>query len=238
MNKLFFSILTLISLGVVAQDNTMVNDANAQKRTLTAGFTGIKVSDGIDLYLNQGNEESVAVSASEEKYREKLKSEVVDGVLRIYYDNKGLNWSNEKKQLKAYVSFKSLNKLHASEGADVLLSGSMDITELEMSFTSGAHFKGKINGGSLTVDQNSGSNIEVSGNATKLKVGVSSGAMFKGYDLTTEFCEAKASSGGGVRITIARELSAKANSGGGIKYKGEGIIKNVNISSGGSVKKG
>ena len=113
-----------------------------------------------------------------------------------------------------------------------MLSGSMDITELEMSFTSGAHFKGKINGGSLTVDQNSGSNIEVSGNATKLKVGVSSGAMFKGYDLTTEFCEAKASSGGGVRITIARELSAKANSGGGIKYKGEGIIKNVNISSG------
>ena len=45
MNKLFFSILTLISLGVVAQDNTMVNDANAQKRTLTAGFTGIKVSE-------------------------------------------------------------------------------------------------------------------------------------------------------------------------------------------------
>lgn len=237
MNKLFFSILTLISLSVVAQEKAVVTDANAQKRTLTAGYTGIKVSDGIDLYLNQGNEESVAVSASEEKYREKLKTEVVDGVLKIYYDNKGLNWTNEKKHLKAYVSFKTLNKLHASAGADVLLSGSMTITELDMNFTSGAHFKGNINGGSLSVDQSSGSNMEISGTATKLKVAVSSGAIFKGFDLTTEYCDAKASSGGGVRIAIAKELSAKASSGGGIKYKGDAIIKSVNISSGGSVKK-
>ena len=62
MKKLFLSLITFIAVAAFAQDKTVVADANAQKRTLNASFTGISVSDGVDLYLTQGNEESVAVS--------------------------------------------------------------------------------------------------------------------------------------------------------------------------------
>jgi hypothetical protein len=37
-------------------------------------FTGIDIGGGIDLYLSQG-EEAVAVSASEAKYRDKIRTE-------------------------------------------------------------------------------------------------------------------------------------------------------------------
>ena len=238
MKKLFLSLITLITVAAFAQEKTVIADANAQKRTLNASFTGISVSNGIDLYLTQGNEESVAVSASEEKYLERLKTEVEGGVLKIYFDNKGISLNiNDKRKLKAYVSFKTLEKLVGSSGADVKIDGSIDVANLDMKFTSGSSLTGKLKAKELTVEQNSGSDINISGSAEKIKVDVSSGAIFKSYDLAVDYCDAKASSGGGVRITINKELSAKANSGGGVKYKGEAVIKDINVNSGGSVKK-
>jgi Putative auto-transporter adhesin, head GIN domain len=238
MKKLFLSLITLITLSAFAQEKTVINDANAQKRNLSGSFTGISVSDGVDLYLTQGNEKSVAVSASDEKFMERFKTEVEDGTLKIYYDNKGINWSvNDRRKLKAYVSFKTLEKLHASGGADVRIQGSLDAENLEMKFTSGSSFNGKIKAKDMMVEQNSGSSINISGSAEKFKVDVSSGAIFKGFDLAVDYCDAKASSGGGVRVTINKELNAKANSGGGVRYKGDAVIKEINVNSGGSVKK-
>ena len=238
MKKLFLSLVTLLSLAAFAQENTVINDANAQKRTLNDSFTGISVSDGIDLYLTQGNEESIAISASDEKYMEHFKTKVENGVLKIYYDYEAINWaSNDKRKLKAYVSFKILEKLHASGGAAVKVQGSFNLAYLEMKFTSGSSFNGKVTANDLTIDQNSGSEITITGSAAKLKVDVSSGAIFKSFDLAVEYCDAKASSGGSVRVTINKELNAKANSGGGIRYKGDAVIKEVNVNSGGMVKK-
>lgn len=237
MKFLLSFLISIVTLTAAAQDKTFA-DANAQKRTLSASFTAISVSDGVDLYLMQGDEESVAVSASEEKYMERFKTEVVDGTLKIYYDYKGINWAvNEKRRLKAWVSFKTLEKLHASGGADVDMQGNLDAGNLSMKFTSGSSFEGKITAKALTVEQNSGSAITLAGNAGSFKIDVSSGAVFKGYDLAVDYCDAKASSGGGVRVTINKELNAKANSGGGIKYKGAAVIKDLDVNSGGMVKK-
>ncbi len=238
MKKIILSLITLVSLATFAQDNKVVTDANATVRKIAGSFTGITVTDGIDLFLSQGAEESVAISVSDEKFRDRFKTEVVDGVLKLYYDTKGIDLGiHINRKLKAYVSFKTLEKLHASGGATVKGSGSFTVTGLEMKFTSGSHFEGDINAKELTVEQNSGSGITISGKAEKIKVDGSSGADFKGYDLVTDYCDAKASSGAGVHITINKELTAKANSGGGIRYKGTALIKDVNVNSGGVVKR-
>jgi hypothetical protein len=238
MKQLFISLLTLISVSTFAQDKTVVNDANAEKRTLSSGFSAISVSDGVDLYLTQGNEESIAVSASDPKYMERFKTEVENGTLKIYYDSKGISWIGGKKgKLKAYVSFKTLEKIHASSGSDVIVKGSLNVDRLECTFTSGSHFGGQVNIVQLTVSQNSGSAFDITGKTDKLQVDVSSGAIFKGYELAVDFCDAKATSGGSVRINVNKELNAKANSGGGIRYKGNAVIKDLNVNSGGLVKK-
>ncbi len=237
MKQLFFSLLTFISFTCLAQDST-VNDANAEKRTLSGSFNAIEVSTGIDLYLTQGNQEAIAVSASDPKYMERYKTEVVNGTLKIYYDGTGVKWiGGEKRKLKAYVSFKTLEKLHASSGSSVLTQDTLSIDKLDVSFSSGASFKGAVNINQLNVTQSSGSSVDITGKSSELKIEVSSGAIFKGYGLTTDFCDAKASSGGGVRISVNKELSAKASSGGGIHYKGAAVIKDLTVSSGGTVKK-
>ncbi len=238
MKKLFLSLFSVVSLTVFAQDNNVIADPNATVRSLNGSFKAISVSSGIDLYLTQGNEESIAVSASDEKHMARFKTQIEDGTLKIYYDNKGVTWtSGENRKLKAYVSFKTLEKLQGSAGSEVTVKGSITAENLEMKFSSGSGFGGQVDANQLTVEQNSGSDINISGKAEKITIEVSSGASFKGYDLIVNYCDAKASSGASVNITINKELSAKANSGGGIRYKGSALIRDININSGGLVKK-
>lgn len=238
MKFLLILLGTVLSFGANAQKTSTVADPNASPRILNGSFTAINVSDGIDLYLSEGTEESLAVSFSDEKYSERFKTEVENGVLKIYFDNKGVNWnSNKKRELKAYVSFKTLDKLSASGGASINLPVSVNVSNLQMKLTSGARFDGELHAGSLSIEQNSGAVVDMTGTAEKLSIDVSSGAVFKGYELKTVNCDAKATSGGVIRIYIDKELTAKANSGGSIHYKGNAVIKDVNVNSGGVVKK-
>ncbi|MCW3089288.1 MAG: hypothetical protein JWP81_357 [Ferruginibacter sp.] len=239
MKSLFVLCFVIAGLSSYAQNDAIINEPNAQKRSLSASFSGITVTDGIDLYLTQGKEESIAISASDPKYLERYKTEVENGTLKIYYDNKGINWTgNEKRKLKAYVSFKTLQKLSGSGGARVIMKSIITGDKMEYTFTSGAKFTGEVNIDQLDVAQNSGSLVEINGKAGTLKVEATSGAMFKGYELATDYCDAKATSGGSVRVNVNKELSVKANSGGGIHYKGNGVVKDMNVNSGGIVKKG
>ena len=238
MKKLLFLIVSMISLGAFAQENKVINDANAVTRSVSGSFTGISVSSGIDLYLTQGNEESVAVSASEQKHLDRLITEVVNGTLKIYYDNKGASWKfSGKANLKAYVSFKTLEKLNVSAGSNATVNGSIKSDKLDLRVTSGADFTGAINAKELVAEVNSGAQANVSGSADKFTIIVNSGADFKGYDFAVDYCDASASSGGAIHLTINKELVAKASSGGDIHYKGEGLIRDIQTSSGGAVKK-
>jgi len=85
-----FTLLTVFILAgmvAIAQNPKVINDANAQKRTVSS-FHGIAIHSGVDLYLSQGGDETVAVSASDPEYRDRIVTEVEDGILHIYMDDK------------------------------------------------------------------------------------------------------------------------------------------------------
>src|SRR5262245_19200305 len=107
MKKLLI-VLTILVTAIQLQAQKAINDPNDQVRN-AKGFHAIKVSGAVDLYLSQGDEEVVVVSAREIKYRDRIKTSVENGVLKISYDGEGWNWwkNSPNKQLKAYVSFKA-----------------------------------------------------------------------------------------------------------------------------------
>ena len=155
--KRIVSSMILLALAFCSFAQNTINDPNAEKRNVS-GFHAIEVGGGIDLYLSQGAE-AVAVSASEPKYRDKIKTEVVNGVLKIYFEyEKGvkISWNSNNRKLKAYVAAKELDGLSAGGGCDVVVngllksaSGGSDITitatkelNVESSGGSDVHYKG------------------------------------------------------------------------------------------------
>ena len=234
MKKLLFSLL-ITGLITTASAQKTINDANAEKRNVS-GFHAIEVGGGIDLYLSQG-EEAVAVSASKNEYRAKIKTEVKDGVLKIWYEwnsNLKFDWSNHK--LKAYVSFKDIDRLEGSGGSDISVDGSIKVAKLALEISGGSDFDGKVETSELEIQASGGSDVRISGKATRLAIDASGGSDFKGYDLASDICNVEASGGSDVQVTVNKELSANASGGSDVYYKGTGLIRDLKTSSS-SIKK-
>src|SRR5688500_6396071 len=170
MKKLFSSLLLLSFSGLLMAQKT-INDANVEKRTI-GSFHGLEVSTGIKLILTEGSTEEVAVSASSPEYRDRIVTKVEGGILKIYYENKlrSVNNRKERKELRAYVSYKTLDVLNASSGAYVDIQGTLKSSVLKMEVHTGAMVKGKVDVGDLSVDQGTGSEVVFTGEADKLAV--------------------------------------------------------------------
>lgn len=190
---------SIIFLGLSAHAQKTVAESNAQKRAVKS-FHSIDVSSGIKVLLTQGDKEELAVAAGDPAYLEYIETTVKDGVLKITRNQDWKFWNQWKNwKVTVYLSYKDLKLIKANSGAHI--SGSnLSFNNLEVNMSSGAY-------------------AELEGSTTDLSVEASSGAMFKGYNLTTTKCLAESSSGGGVQVNVSKELSARASSGGSIRYK-------------------
>jgi putative autotransporter adhesin-like protein len=236
MKKIFSAVIAVLVLSSAFSQNKVVNDPNAQVRT-ASGFHAIKVSTGIILMLTQSNEEAVAVSASKTEDRDRIKTIVENGVLKIYYDNKSLSFTTNNKNLKAYVSCKVLDGLNVSSGAQVEVNGTIKSVSLSLDFSSGSAFKGDIAVTELKIDQGSGSTATISGTASSIRAEGGSGSALHAFDLQSDQCDVSVSSGADFAISVHKTLKASAHSGGQVTYKGSGVITTINTGSGGNVSK-
>lgn len=234
MKKLLI-IIGILILGIksYAQDQLVV-DPNAERRTLTGSFNEIIVSGGIDLYLTQSESEAVAVSAADEKDIPEIKTVVESNTLRIFFTG-GRGFRMKNRQIKAYVSFKTLESLNASGASDVIVAGKITTTQLKMKFSGASDFKGAVSVKVLVMDLSGASDIHISGIATEVSIQSSGASDVKGYGLVTDSCAANASGASDIEITVNKELTAHASGASDISYRGSAALKEVHKSGASSV---
>jgi hypothetical protein len=235
MKKLLLAFALI--LGVSAYAQTTIHDANAQVRNVS-GFKGVSVSSAIDLFISQGSTEAVAVSAKDEKIRDRIKTEVKDGVLHITFDGSGWkNWNMGDQKMKAYVTIKDINRLEASGASDVKVSGTLKTDNLKLHLSGASDFDGSVEAQNLQVQGSGASDIKISGSADQAKIEMSGASDFKGYDFKINYCKAEVSGAGDIQITVNKELDAQASGASSIKYKGDAVVKRSDSSGASSIKK-
>ena len=238
--KKIISLFLFVALVSAASAQKTINDPTAEKRNVS-GYHAVEVSGGIDLYLSQGDE-SVAVSASETKFRDRIKTEVKNGVLKIWYEhnskiNINIDIERGNRKMKAYVSFKNLDGLQGSGGSDIMVEGTIKTTSLSLGVSGGSDFEGRVEANDLKVGASGGSDVKISGTVNKLDIEASGGSDFKGYELITDICNLEASGGSDIYITVNKELRAKASGGSDVYYKGNGTVNEGRSSGSSSIKK-
>ncbi len=239
MKRIFLAmVLGFGLLNAQAQnEKNIVIDANAEARSVS-GFTGIEVSGSIDLFLSQGTEEGVAISASTDEIKQRIKTEIKGTTLHIYFDGRGLNWKNwGNHRMKAYVTFKTLNKIEASGACNVKAIESIKQPELKIEMSGASDFTGNITVQKLRIDASGASNIKISGSAGETNIDASGACTIRAYDLKTDMCKTNASGGSNVRITVDKELNAQASGGSTVFFKGTGLIRDISSSGGASIKR-
>ncbi|GAB2823533.1 head GIN domain-containing protein [Ferruginibacter profundus] len=237
MKKTVLSLLVSFSFFVATAQKEIVNDPNAELRTITGSFDKIKVSGGIDLFVSQSDEEAVAVSAAQDRFKDGIKTVVENSTLKIYYfGDKNLDVFKNKK-LRVYVSFKNLELIDASGACDVQVAGVITTPALSLSMSGASDFKGAVKVSSLKMDLSGASDVIIKGIANTVSIESSGASDVSGYDLVTDVCNAKASGASDINITVNKELNANVSGSSDISYKGSGEVREVHTSGSSSVSR-
>ena len=236
MKKIQVMLLAMLVSTVLFAQKT-INDPNAEPRNLS-GFHAIKISNAFNVYISQGNEDAVAISASKAEYKAKIITKVENGILIIRFDDdkkfwKG--WNGDKQRLTAYVSIKKIDRLDVSGACDIFFEDGISSEDLNVELSGASDVKGKINAKKLSFNVSGASDATISGNAAELSVDASGASDFKGYELVTNYCTAEASGASSVNITVNKELNAKASGASSVRFKGEGLIRDIKTSGSSNV---
>jgi len=233
--SLFF--LTSILASNAQSDKNLVFDANAEPRPVK-DFTGIEVSGAISVYLSQGSEDAVAISAGAAEIVKRIKTEVRNGILHIYFEGKGMNWNGwGNTKMKAYITFKQLNHIESSGACNVKVIGTLKGENLVVSLSGASDFTGDLSIEQLDLNVSGATKSTLSGKVNQLNVGVSGASSVRAYDLVSNMATIGASGASSCHITVNSALSATASGSSSITYKGAAELKKMIKTGASSIRK-
>jgi hypothetical protein len=232
------SLLMVLALCISLNAQKTINDPNAQVRSVS-GYHGVAVSGSIELFLTQGNEESVVISADDTNLRDKVITEVDDGILRIYLERKNkiqIDWPNQKK-IRAYVSVKDIDYLSSAGSGKLHIEGNIKTDKLKVDISGSGNLEGAVTTKDLSLGISGSADADLSGTAEKSDFHISGSGNIRSYDFSTEYCNASISGSGNVKVTVTKELSADISGSGSVFIKGDGLIRDYSASGSGKFKR-
>jgi len=212
--------------------NLDVYSQQSQERQV-GSFSGVKVAEGIDVYLKKDDKEMVRVEVTGGDPEDVI-TEVSGSYLKVHMRSGNFT---RNIQAKVYVSYVRVDKLSASSAGNIFSEGVLKASDLELQASSAGNIELSIESESVEVSASSASEIELQGSTKSMTGDASSAAQIDAYDLNAREVEIEVSSGASAKVSVEEELSAHASSGGSIRYRGNPSKSNTNSSSGGSVKK-
>lgn len=231
--KIFIVLLSIVLFSTSCLFTGVVGSRNVttETRTISSDFTGIKVSQGIDVQLTQDNDVNLSVEM-DDNLHEILVTEVNDDILKIYFDE---NVSKRKASI-IYLTMPKISSIKTSSGAEVNSQNTLKVNELLVDASSGSEIELRVEANSIESESSSGSEIALKGTCQSLIADASSGSEIDANELMAETVNAKASSGSDIDVHATKSITAKASSGGSIDCEGNPKNKEIKKSSGGDVR--
>jgi hypothetical protein len=223
MKKFLVVFLACISSAIFAQQTETRN---------LGSFTGVKVSEGISVYLKKGEKESAKIEVTGTS-----PSNVITEISGSYLKVHMRDGNHRNVNAKVYVTYVSVQKLYASSAGSIYSSETLKGNDMEINASSAGTIEVLVDAGRLEASASSAGDIEIQGKARNVLMDASSAGEVDAYDLQAMDAEVEASSGGAVKLSVSNGIDARASSGGSIRYRGNPDKSNTTSSSGGSVKK-
>ena len=208
-------------------------NGNVQTQDREIGsFTVISASSGLNVYVLQGDKESLRVEA-DENLMQYIITRVEGNALIL----KVKGAIRRATKMDIYLTLVNVNEINVSSGADFESRNMIKAKKLDISISSGANVKMELNTKDLSCSVSSGADATLRGKTVFFYGKASSGSHLKAKQLISKSCKAKASSGGDVTVYAEEEIEARASSGGDVSYYGNPTKISVSDSSGGDVNR-
>jgi len=208
-------------------------NGNVQKQDREIGsFSAISASSGLDVYVIQGDKESVTVE-TDENLLKLIVTEVRGNELVL----KTKETIRNATKMNVFVTLVEITEIDISSGCDFETRSLIQAKKLDIDVSSGADAELELKAEELSCSVSSGADADLIGNADFFYGKASSGSDLNAKQLIAKNCKAKASSGGDVTVYAEEAIEAHASSGGDVNYYGNPAKVNVSSSSGGDVNR-
>jgi hypothetical protein len=231
-------LLSLTCSSVKAQSNEN-GEVTTQERQLAA-FDAIKVGCAINLYISQGEQQSVKVETNE-NLQNRIVTKVVNGTLNLSCDN-----VNNATKMNIYVTAAKLSKVDASGAAKVssetplksdvfglYTSGAAKATltietGIFNSETSGAaNSTITLNAKTANTEISGAGNMVLKGTAEQHNTKVSGAGNLKALEFITDNTNAEVSGAGNAKLMSRKQLKADLSGAGNITYFDKNNVKEM-----------
>ncbi len=236
MKKLSFLIVTILlvlpSCIIDGWDQGITGNGNVVEETRDiSGFTGVKVSSGIDVYLSQGSSFEVRVEA-DENLLDVIRTEKEGNMLVVKTERVSIRKAKSKK---VHVTLPELSDLKISSAGDLVGQTPFDCEDLRISISSAGDLSLEVEAGRIDLDISSSGDASLSGSAEEFNVGLSSAGDLNAFDLVAASVDVNVSSAGDARVHATEEISMSASSAGNIYYRGDAKVMHSQSSSAGNI---
>ena len=195
------------------------------------GFTGVKVSSGIDVYLSQGSSFEVKVEA-DENLHEVILTEVEGNMLVVKTER--VNIRNAKSK-KVHVTLPELTALKISSAGDLVGQTQFSCEDLQISVSSAGDLSIEVEARQIDLDISSSGDANISGSVDEFNVNLSSAGDLNAFDLIAANVDVDVSSAGNASVHATDEISMNASSAGNINYRGDARVIHSQSSSAGNI---
>jgi len=198
-------------------------------------FTEISLRIGANVHLEQGNKQSVEITAKASTLDE-LITEVKDGKLIIRFPNKNMFWSTfQPGEITIHITMPEIKGLAVSGSGDIIAEDEIKTRDIDLALSGSGNIKLEKLSAERVKSAISGSgNIVLSGRETAqdLSVVISGSGNFKGMNYSAKDVSVKVVGSGNVEIEAKDNLYIRLAGSGNVTYKGKPSIDQSTTGSG------
>jgi len=198
-----------------------------------SSFNGIEVSGAFQVFLKQGNAETVTVEA-DENLLSFIRTEVVNGTLIIETKNMPFHATTK---MTVYVTIKGLKSIDLSGAVDIETQNKLNLSDLKIDVSGASDAKLEVAVQKLDLDGSGASKLLFRGSAVDVKMDLSGASEIFAYDMPAESYSIELSGAGKAEINVSKKLSAEVSGAGTVRYKGSPTVIDQEVSGAGSIKK-
>ncbi|MBK7157367.1 MAG: DUF2807 domain-containing protein [Ignavibacteria bacterium] len=236
--KLFLIILTGVTIMsgtnfVSAQEIKGNGDVTKETRSV-ASFDIIENDGVVNITLIQADIESVIVEA-DRNLLPVIITKVKDNTLFIS-TKEGAEIEKSTK-LNVYVSFRDLKKLELNSVGNLSSQNQLKLNNLEIENNSVGNIDLNLDCNKLNIESNSVGNTVLTGKVNDFKIELNSVGNLKAFDLVAQTLNIESNAVGNAEVNSQKEISISQNGMGNITYKGDAIVKKLDRSGLGNVRK-
>ena len=198
------------------------------------GFSAIDAGGSFDVFITQGEAESVKVDAPANML-DHIITEVKNGVLMLHNKNDHWHWSDvmgSYHHIAVYITAKNLNAISVTGSGDVFFKNGISANVLKLDLSGSGDMSGKLNVKTLQSTLSGSGDLQISGNAGNEIIEMSGSGDYHAGDVRSANAAIRISGSGDAYLNVSNKLDASSSGSGDIRYTG--AVKNVSSKKSGS----